>query len=167
MLTQSDLSSHTHRGELEQFYPASWILTSIWALLCATGCKGCSNLAPDLTIPCQNASPFYIVLWTGAQSQKCWAEMLLNFPVSQNHQVISAWGFYVNSCTGDLISDLGRSRPCSSSERLDKLHLFILFLQPLFPPLPGAPNHCPGWQPWKPQEIYESKWHTLTDFHEI
>ena len=130
LLTRADLSSHTHWGESKRFYAASWILTSVWALLCATGCKGCSNLAPDPTIPCQHASPFYIVLWTVVQSQKCWAETLLKLPVSQNHQVIPAWAFNGNSCTGDLISDLGRGRPCSSSERLGEFFYSVSSTSP-------------------------------------
>lgn len=64
--------------------------------------------------------------------------------------------------------DLGRDRPCSSSETL-KLHqcTCILLLHLVPSTLPGAPNHCPGWQPWKPPEIYEGKWNALADFHEI
>ena len=121
------------------------ILASLRALLCATRCKRCSNLAPDPTVPCLHTSPFYVVLWTAVQSQKSWAETPLKFLAGQNHQVIPVWGFNENSCTGDLTSDLGRGRPCSLSERLGELHLCILFLQLLPPTQAGAPNHCPGW----------------------
>lgn len=133
----------------------------------ATGCKGCSNLVLDPAVPCQHASPFYAVLWTAVQSQKHWAwnsSKVSGQSKSSGHTCISIYG---NSRTDDLMSDLGRGRPCSPSERLGELHLFIVFLQPFLPPLPGAPSHCPGWQPWKPHEIYESKWHMLADFHEI
>lgn len=164
VLTRADL----HWGELEQFYAASWILTSVWALLCAVGCKGFSDSALDTAIPCQSTSPFSTVLWTVVKSHKCWVAILPEFLISQNHQVLPAWALMGTVMQAmDLISDLGWGKHCSSSERLGNFHLFISFINPSFSLLLRAPNHCPGWQPWKPHEIWESKWHTLTNSHGI
>lgn len=71
----------------------SCILTSAPGLQFATWCKGCSNSAPEPTIPRQQASHFLqciLNICTTSAHQKCRAEILIKFPVSENHQVIPA-----------------------------------------------------------------------------
>lgn len=165
-LTWADLAPHTSWDKLEQFCTVSWILTAIQVPLCIAGCKrilyfgtGCCNTLPNtlsFKLCCEQ-------WWKVTNGE---LQFFQSFWPVKIHQVLHLHEHLMGTVIQQLIWFQIQAEACSALPlRGWAIFTYLFyFINLSFPLLLRAPNHCPGWQPWKPQE---SKWYTLTNFHGI